>query len=202
MNGMPVRPSRPITASGLSTSLLPPNANWTSVHCTPASAHAARTDSAAMSMADLPAKRPNGCSPTPMIATSSMSRSPLDSHGLERVGDDLRAVVVGPERHDHELDLHAELEHGRVALGQAGLDPDLVAELHEPDAVGPEGLGRLAAGVGLLGQEVLGGPRPQRPPPGQQVAVETGGAAPPARGGVWGGGGGATRAPGAPPLGG
>ena len=38
MNGMPVRPSRPVTASGLSTSKLPPNANWTSFHSTPASA--------------------------------------------------------------------------------------------------------------------------------------------------------------------
>ena len=28
------------------------------------------------------------------------------------------------------------LELGRVALGQPGLDPHLVAELHQPDAVG------------------------------------------------------------------
>ena len=37
-----------------------------------------------------------------------------------------------------------------IALGEAALDPHLVAELHEPDAEGREGLERLAAGVGLL----------------------------------------------------
>ena len=33
----------------------------------------------------------------------------------------------------------------RVALGEPALDPHLVAELHHPDAVGPEGLERLPA---------------------------------------------------------
>src|SRR6266508_6209803 len=144
MNGMPVSPRSPITASGLSTSALPPNANWTSFHATPASAQAPRTASAPISMADLGPKRPNGWRPTPTIATSCISRSPR-SDGLEGVGDDLGAVLVDPEGHDDQLDLHAEGELGRVALGEAGLDPHLVAQLDQTDAVGPEGLERLAA---------------------------------------------------------
>src|SRR5690606_9294851 len=114
MNWMPVRPSSPTTASGLSTSRLPPKANWTSFHSTPASAHAARTASAAMWMADLGPNRPNGWMPTPMIATSYMSppRSvrPAVSDRLERVGHDERAVLLLAEGHDDELDLHAEAD--------------------------------------------------------------------------------------------
>ena len=70
---------------------------------------------------------------------------------------------------------------GRVALGEAALDPDLVAELHEADAVGREGLGGLAAGVGLLGQELLGRERPQRARARQQVLDHLGAAAAGAR---------------------
>src|SRR5437879_13573831 len=84
---------------------------------------------------------PNGCRPTPMMATSLVisgsflrpasprSRSPLDR--LERERDDLVAVGIGGERHHGELDLLAELQLGRVVLGQPALDPDHVAELHQ-----------------------------------------------------------------------
>src|SRR5262245_7509 len=116
MNGIPVSPSRPVTASGLSTSKLPPNANWTSFHAAPASTSAARSASAPMSIADLGPKRPNGCSPTPMIATSSTSARLLDRR--ERVGHDLGAVLVDPERHDDHLDVHPDAELRRVAFGQ------------------------------------------------------------------------------------
>src|SRR4051794_23759509 len=168
MNGMPVSPSRPVTASGLSTSKLPPNANCTSFHSAPASPSAARMASAPMSMADFGPNRPKGCSPTPMIATSSMSAF---SFGLiagrrERVGHDLGAVLVDPERDDHQLHVHPDPQCARVALGEAGFDLHLVAQLHHPDAVRAEGLHGLAAGVGLLREEVLGGEGPQGAPAG------------------------------------
>src|SRR5688572_9076568 len=155
MNGMPVKPRLLTTTSGVSSSALPPNANCTSFQVMPASAQAARTASAPMSSADLSPKRPKGCRPTPMMATSSICSS---SDRLEGEGHH-GAVVVLPERDDHEPDHHAEVQFLGVGLGQAGLDPDLVTELDEADAVGPKGLLGLAAGVGLLGQEVLGGPR-------------------------------------------
>ena len=70
VNGIPVRPTMPTIASGLATVQLPPTANWMSFHSMPASASASRMASTPISMADLPSKRPNGCSPTPMMATS------------------------------------------------------------------------------------------------------------------------------------
>src|SRR5690606_6689465 len=118
MNGMPVSPSRLVTASGLSTSKLPPKPNWTWGQVMPASWRAARTASAAMSMADLSPKRPKGCSPTPMIATSFTSATSLAVHRREREGQHLGAVVVGAERHDLELDLHADAEPFGVVLGE------------------------------------------------------------------------------------
>src|ERR1044072_3380684 len=48
-----------------------------SFHSTPASATAAKMASTPISMADLPSKRPNGCSPTPMTATSLVMVSSL-----------------------------------------------------------------------------------------------------------------------------
>src|SRR5690349_8227536 len=124
MNGMPVSPSRPVTASGLSTSKLPPNANCTSFHSAPASASAARMASAPMSMADFGPNRPNGCRPTPMIATSSMSAllPGPSAGGGEGVGHDLGSVLVDPEGHDHQLHLHADPQGRRVVHRQAALD--------------------------------------------------------------------------------
>src|SRR5215212_4159752 len=70
VKGMPESPTMPTMASGLATVQLPPVANWTSRHSTPASATAAKMASTPISIADLPSNRPNGCSPTPMMATS------------------------------------------------------------------------------------------------------------------------------------
>src|SRR4051812_11484787 len=143
MNGIPVRPRSPITASGLSTSKLPPKANCTSVQSMPASAHAPRTASAPISIADFGPNRPNGWSPTPMMATSCISISSALSDGLEGVDEDLGAVGLDAEGHDRELHVHPELQLRRVALGQASFDPDLVAELHQAHAVRLERLVRL-----------------------------------------------------------
>src|SRR6185312_3604459 len=74
VNGIPESPTMPTMASGLATVQLPPVANCTSCHCTPASATAAKMASTPISIADLPSNRPNGCSPTPMMATSFMGR--------------------------------------------------------------------------------------------------------------------------------
>ena len=70
-------------------------------------------------------------------------RHRTDHLSLDEVEPALRAI---PEHHDDRLDWL----YGRIA------------ELHEADPVGPERLGRLAAGVGLLREEVLGGEGPQR----------------------------------------
>src|SRR3954452_11984055 len=145
MNGIPVSPSRPITASGLSTSLLPPKANCTSVQAMPASEHANRMASAPMSIADFGPKRPNGWIPTPMMATSCISV--LSFRGCEGVDEDLGPVVLHAERHDDQLDVHPELQLARIALGQPGLDPHFVAELDEPHPVGREGLLGLTTAV-------------------------------------------------------
>ena len=68
-------PTMPTMASGLATVQLPPVAAWMSLHCTPASATAAKMASTPICMADLPSNRPNGCRPTPMMATSFISCS-------------------------------------------------------------------------------------------------------------------------------
>ena len=76
MKGMPVSPRRLTTASGLSTSKLPPNANCTSFHGT-AGVGAGRPDGLGPHLdGDLSPKRPKGWRPTPMMATSSMLDPP------------------------------------------------------------------------------------------------------------------------------
>src|ERR1700757_4538512 len=113
VNGIPVSPTMPTIASGLATVQLPPTANWMSFHSTPASASASRIASAAISIADLPSKRPNGCKPTPMTATSFMRAAPplrFAQHRRRRgsrysprfleFGD---AVPVHAELHQHDL---------------------------------------------------------------------------------------------------
>src|SRR4051794_6892164 len=99
-------------------------------HCTPASARARRIATAPMSMPDMPSKRPNGCNPTPMIATSSISAS----HRREREGHDLGAVVVGAERHDDQLHLAPGHELLRVGGGEPGLHLELARQLDVADA--------------------------------------------------------------------
>src|ERR1700761_4859583 len=147
-----------------------------SFHSRPASASADWMASAPICIAVLSCL-PNGCRPTPMMATSLVisgsfwvdggdplhpapprSRSPLDR--LERERDDLVAVGVGGKWHHGELDLLAELQFGRVVFGQPGLDPDDVAELHQTH---PERYEILAGrtGEGSSGRETLGGPRHQ-----------------------------------------
>src|SRR4029077_10742937 len=75
--------------------------------------------------------------------------------------DDLVAVSVGGKRHHGELDLLAELELGRVVLGQPALDSDYrvfsQTQLDQADAERHEIVpGR--AGVGSSGREALGSP--------------------------------------------
>src|SRR5271168_3329078 len=173
VNVMPVSPTRRVTASGLDTSWLPPKPNWMSFHPTPAPVNAGWIASAPICIAVF-SNLPNGCRPTPMMATSLVisgsswvdggdpvhpapprSRSPLDR--LESERDDLVAVSVGGERHHGELDLLTELELGRVVLGQPALDSDHVTELDQADAERDEVVtGR--AKVGSSGREALGGP--------------------------------------------
>src|SRR6201990_2134187 len=74
VNGMPDKPPMPTIASGFATVQLPPVANWTSFQSTPASATAAKMASTPISIAVLPSNLPNGCRPTPMMATSFMGR--------------------------------------------------------------------------------------------------------------------------------
>ena len=63
-------PTIPTMASGLATVQLPPVAAWMWRHSMPASVTAAKIASTPIAIADLPSKRPNGCRPTPMMATS------------------------------------------------------------------------------------------------------------------------------------
>src|SRR5262249_34784688 len=70
---------------------------------------------------------------------------------------------------DHQLELHTEAYLLRVADGQTPLDPHLVVELDEADAERAKRLLRLAASVGLLRQELLRGPGPQRPAAREQA---------------------------------
>src|SRR3954447_12475704 len=103
-----------------------------SFHSTPASTTAEKMASTPISIADLPSKRPNGCRPTPMMATSFMRQSSLDRFQGER--DDFVAVVVSGERNHRQLDVHAELQLGRVLFGEPAFDTDDVLELNQPDA--------------------------------------------------------------------
>src|SRR5436190_13786306 len=100
-------------------------------HSTLASASARRIAIAPMSIAVRSGKRPNGWSPTPMIATSFDMSVPLPD-GRERERHDLVAVVVGVERHEHELHVHADLERRGVGLREPGLDLHLAGKLDVP----------------------------------------------------------------------
>src|SRR5437762_6222241 len=89
-------------------------------------------------MPDAPGKRPNGCNPTPTIATSMCCplllrarsrRRVASADGPEREGHDLVAVIVGAERQHHELHLHADAECLRISLREACLHLHLTVEL-------------------------------------------------------------------------
>src|SRR4051812_37945486 len=112
-------------------------------HSTPASASARRIATAPMSIAVMSLKRPNGCSPTPMMATSSLlMRSSL--HRCECERHDFVAGVVGVERYEHELHRHPDLEHRGIRLGEPGLDLHFAGQLDVADRERDEVLARRA----------------------------------------------------------
>src|SRR4051794_17835435 len=118
-------------------------------HSTPASVSARRIATAPISMAVVSPNRPKGCSPTPMIATSSTwlpsrQRSERECH-------DLVALVVRAERYDDELHLHPDSQRGGVGLGQPRLHLDLAGQLDKTDAERNEVLAGGAA-VGRRGR--------------------------------------------------
>src|SRR4249920_319579 len=97
-------------------------------HSTPASARARRMAIAPMSIPVRSLKRPNGCNPTPTIATSICcpprrpSARAADRPECER--HDLVAIAVGAKRHQYELHVHADLQ--ALDLSEARLDAHLV----------------------------------------------------------------------------
>src|SRR5262249_41068356 len=142
-------------------------------HSMPASARARRMAIAPMSIPVRSPKRPNGCSPTPTIVTSTVSpprggsrrRTLIDRAEGER--HEFVAIVVGAERHEHELHGHADPQ--AVRRGETRLDLHLVGELHVADAVRHES---ATCGSGVWrrgGWELLGRPRPEPAAPRQQV---------------------------------
>src|SRR4029453_2510972 len=143
-------------------------------HATPASARARRMAIAPISIPVTSPKRPNGCRPTPTIATSTprppyarSSVGPGSADGPEGEGDDLVPRVVGGERPEHELHVHADPQP--VRFREARLDPHLVAELHVPHSVRREGFVRGARKGGRGRRELLGRPGPEAAPPGPPV---------------------------------
>src|SRR5262249_14703060 len=106
-------------------------------HSTPASASARRMAIAPMSIPVRSAKRPNGCSPTPMIATSTWPPACLCSCRSERERHDVVAIAVRSRRHQYQLHVHADPKP--LGLRQARLDAHLAAELHVTDTVRDEG---------------------------------------------------------------
>ena len=110
MNGMPLRPTRPVRGS-VETPQLPPKAHWTSFHVRLRRSTPARRR-----------RRPVECG---LVAVSSEGvqadtddgdivhsalLTVLRANGREGEGDDLVAIVVDIERHDSEHDVHAEVE--------------------------------------------------------------------------------------------
>ena len=129
--------------------------------------------SAPMSMADLVPNRPNGCRPTPMIATSSMSDLPTVGDRRERERHDLGAVLLRPERHDHQLHRPSR---SAASPGRSPSDAPRPAPRH-PTAPGRRrtaGRSRSSrrSAYGSFGQEALRRERPQRPPPRQPVPLD------------------------------
>src|SRR2546423_776753 len=114
-------------------------------HCTPASASARRIATAPISIAVVSPNRPNGCSPTPMMATSSTA-VPLSADRLEGEGQHVVSVLVRAERNDDKFHLHSDAQAPGVRLGEPALDFDFVRELDVTDAVGNE-LMTVGAGV-------------------------------------------------------
>src|ERR1700730_5733614 len=99
-----------------------------------------------------------------------------ESDGLEGERNDLVALVIGGQRHHGQLDVHAELELGRVILGQPAFDADHVLELHQADAERDEVLTDRAL-IRRAGREALRRPRDEGATPGQQHVRHLPGAA-------------------------
>src|SRR5215468_7174720 len=175
---MLVRPSSATTASGWSTSKLPPTANCMSVQRSPAPASAIRAANAPMRNADFPGKRPNGWRPTPMMARSGMGRLQSDGGGGERERHDDGVGVLVTERHDDQSHRTADGQVIRAAVDEHALHSQLAGNLDEPHVPGLEvdRIGELP-GIGGLGEKALRRPRPQRALPAQQVTLDGGGAA-------------------------
>src|SRR5262249_35041416 len=130
-------------------------------HSTPASARARRMAIAPMSIPVRSPKRPNGCNPTPTIATSTSSPPCRRSYAGGRGTDGpecerpaLGAIVVGAVRPQHEL--HVAADPQPLRRREARLDPHLVAELHVADPVRHEGSARGPAVWGRGRRELLG----------------------------------------------
>src|SRR5262245_8266861 len=146
-----------------------------SFHSTPASSSAFRIATAPISIPDTPANRPNGCSPTPMIATSIPIAALPSVDGSERERHDLVAIIVGAERHHDELHLHPLHELLGVVLGEAGLHLHLARQLHVPDCERRVVLPRRPRVRRRRRLEVLGRPRPQPAVTREQVVLHLGG---------------------------
>src|SRR2546423_3391587 len=89
------------------------------------------------------------------------------SDGLEGERDDLVAFLVGGERHHGQLDVLAELQLGRIVLGEPTLDADHVIELHQTDTERDEVLTGRALVRGTW-REALRCPRDEGAAPRQQ----------------------------------
>src|SRR5215468_2049815 len=145
-------------------------------HSTSASARARRMATAPMSMPVTPGKRPNGCNPTPMMATSMSVLSPVrppqpSAGGPERERHDLVPVVVRAEGHHDELHLHPDAEDVRVRLREACLDLHLTGQLDVSHPVRSERVTVRAGVRRRRRRELLRGPRPQPTAPRQEMLL-------------------------------
>src|SRR3954469_23242200 len=102
-------------------------------HSTPAFARACRIATAPISIAVVSPNRPKGCSPTPMIATSSTA-VPLSAHRPKRESHHVVAVVVAAEGHDHQLHLHSDAQRRGIGLRQPRFDLHLIGQLDVANA--------------------------------------------------------------------
>src|ERR1700722_12665707 len=139
----------------------------------PASARADLAASAPMLSAVLPGNRPNGCRPTPTMATSGtlyLLRAgrtggivragdgvrPGGGVRGEREGDDLVAGFRCAERHHYQPHRHADAQCVLRAADEDALHPQLPGELDQPYVPGLERFsGEEGAGKWRLRREAL-----------------------------------------------
>src|SRR5262249_38491330 len=96
-------------------------------------------------MAEIPGKRPNGCSPTPMIATSSMAGSVR--HGAERVHHAFRSLGIRREGDRYQLHAVSDPHRLLVHVHEAGFDSADPLQLDVADEERDERLGSLVTSV-------------------------------------------------------